>query len=130
MNTLIIGGSLGINFLYASGVDVGMSSRVVDKAILPILRKLLNKMQRRDIEVILPNDFYAGEAGVTRRGQEKLPEDDDEEEEDGADENVENQQQQAEEVDPAAGFDYDYEVGREGRHALVLLYTDSHHRYY
>lgn len=112
VNTLIIGGSLGINFLYASGVEVGMSSRVVDKAILPVLKKLLNKMQRRDLQVILPVDFYAGEVGVTKWGQEKLPGDEYEEEE-GAGESVDEEQQQPqEEVDPAAGFDYDYEVRR------------------
>jgi 3-phosphoglycerate kinase len=126
---IFVGGALGVNFLAAAGHDVGGSARFVDMALQPVLKDLLNKAQRSPTNLLLPVDLIIGEACVTRDGvepppkppgQEQEEEEDEEDEEEGLLSRTQSVAQTAvdeeeEDVDPAAGFDYDYEVrGREG----------------
>ena len=65
---LIIGGALANTFLYAQGIEVGMSLVEKDKAELA--QKLLFKAAQHDTSVILPSDCIVGDSKELERGGE------------------------------------------------------------
>ena len=65
-DNLIIGGALANTFLYAQGIEVGISLVEKDKAELA--RKLLFKAAQHNTTVILPSDCVVGNAQELERG--------------------------------------------------------------
>lgn len=113
----------------------------MDHALQPAIKDLLNKAQRSPTQIVLPRDFVAGPAAVTVKGGVEPPpsqeQDDDEDDEDDEDEDEDEdedggmsqggltgaasagqstalpgEEEEEDEEDPAAGMEYDYEVGR------------------
>jgi hypothetical protein len=117
---LFVGGALAVQFLAASGIGVGGSS-LLDDACMPIVKHLLRKASRSKVTLVLPVDVVVGEVLASKHGCQLAVEETDEADEDEDDsEPLEGQSGRTdgaslsadppEANDPAAGYDYDFEV--------------------
>ncbi|KAJ8613543.1 hypothetical protein CTAYLR_002173 [Chrysophaeum taylorii] len=108
---ILLAGRLALECLAALGVQTGKHD--IDVAVLPIASKLLAKATRNDVHLQLPTDFATGnllvdKTGVVGGGGIEIDEDDSADED--GDEVVEAEEEDDDE-DPAAGYDYDGDVG-------------------
>jgi phosphoglycerate kinase len=64
LNTLFIGGALSFAFMKARGQEVGAAP--VDEAFLPMVEDLLDEAEKKDVEIVLPEDFIVMNADQFR----------------------------------------------------------------
>jgi len=55
VDVLLIGGGMAYTFLKAQGIEIGKS--LLDEESIPLAKELLEKAKKKNVEIVLPNDF-------------------------------------------------------------------------